>query len=41
MSISVWIGAVIVAFGAVASFAIPRRRRQTADELEPSLEPAA
>jgi len=42
MSISVWVGAAIVAAGAVASFAIPsRQRRQRVEELEPAFEPAA
>jgi hypothetical protein len=42
MSISVWVGAAIVAAGAIASFAIPSHpRRQQAEELEPALEHAA
>ena len=37
MSISVWVGAVVVFFGAIASFAIPHHpRRQEA--LEPALD---
>jgi EmrB/QacA subfamily drug resistance transporter len=38
---AVWIGAAVVAAGAVASFLIPKRRRQEAEELEPAFEPAA
>ncbi|HVR14030.1 MAG TPA: MFS transporter, partial [Gaiellaceae bacterium] len=39
---AVWIGAGVVAVGAVASFLIPNRaRRQEAEQLEPVFEPAA
>ena len=38
---AVWIGAGVVAAGAVASFLIPNRRRQEAEQLEPAFEPAA
>jgi hypothetical protein len=40
---AVWIGAAVVAAGAVASFLIPNRakRRQEAEQLEPAFEPAA
>jgi EmrB/QacA subfamily drug resistance transporter len=42
MSISVWIGAIVVLAGAVAAFAIPNRpRRHEAEVLEPALERAA
>jgi EmrB/QacA subfamily drug resistance transporter len=42
MSISVWVGAIVVLAGAVASFAIPHRpRRQEAEALEPAFEHAA
>jgi MFS family permease len=42
MTISVYVGAAIVALGAVASFAIPtRKRRVEATELKPSLNEAA
>jgi hypothetical protein len=38
---AVWIGAAVVAMGAVAAFLIPKRaRRQEAEELEPVFEPA-
>ena len=39
---AVWIGAAVVASGAVASFLIPKRaaRRQEAEELEPVFDPA-
>jgi EmrB/QacA subfamily drug resistance transporter len=39
---AVWVGAIVVAVGSLAAFAIPRRPRRTvADEAEPSLELAA
>ena len=38
---AVWVGAVVVAFGAVAAFAIKRRPQREAVALEPSFEPAA
>jgi MFS family permease len=42
MQISVYVGAAIVALGAIASFAIPKRtRKQHVDELEPALGNAA
>ena len=38
---AVWIGAAVVASGAVAAFLIPKRaRRQEAEELEPVFDPA-
>ena len=38
---AVWVGAVVVAFGSVAAFAIKRPRKAEAPELVPALEPAA
>jgi EmrB/QacA subfamily drug resistance transporter len=38
---AVWVGAVVVAFGSVAAFAIKRPRKAEAVELQPAFEPAA
>jgi MFS family permease len=38
---AVWVGAVVVGLGAVASFAIPRHPRASEEVPEPALEPAA
>jgi hypothetical protein len=37
---AVWIGAAVVAVGAVAAFLIPARVRQESEELEPALDAA-
>jgi hypothetical protein len=41
MTPAIWVGAIIVALGAVAAFAIPRRARAQEEVSEPALAEAA